>query len=63
MCRSRNTKQVKQKRKKESECGKAIKTMCLGQCHTAEGARKERWQSDFAKLCFGSGFESGREVT
>lgn len=35
---------------KKSECGRAIKTMCLGQCHAAVGARKERWQGDFASL-------------
>lgn len=48
---------------KKSERGRAIKTMCLGQCHAAAGARKERWQGDFASLHVGSGFQSGREVT
>lgn len=33
---------------KRSEQGRAIKTMCLGQCHAAVGARKRRWQGDCA---------------
>lgn len=37
---------AKQVNKSRSERGRPIKTMCLGWCHEATGARKERWQAD-----------------
>ena len=58
MCPETET-QNKQTKKKKSEYGGVIKTMCFGQCHAAVGSRQESWKFDFAKLHLGSGFQSG----
>lgn len=39
----------KRKEKKTSEYRRDIRTMCLGRCHAAVGARKERRPSDFCE--------------
>lgn len=48
-CKTSDSKKKKEE-KKRSEQGRPIRTMCLGQCHAAVGARKERWQGDCASL-------------